>query len=290
MRSELRRGTLPAADAGADRARGRRVPRLRVRRRGPRARRPQPSGSSLDEIDLARRFTSRDEREAGAAALPRDRCSRTAAQVPVHLHEEAREQGWTDEQILEALGACGARRLLVPRDACRRDPARGHLARGQAAQEGRLATMPGRRRHSQARRRNRHLPSPRRSRRRGPQNRGAARLVARRLSVLPRGGGAARQALDRRDRPRAAAAARCASPRSRRRSRRSRTACCRCGCKELEACGIVAAPRSDDGPGAGRVRADAQGPGARADGPALRPLGARVAQGRGPLKRACARS
>jgi hypothetical protein len=24
--------------------------------------------------------------------------------VPVHLHEEAREQGWSDEQILEALG------------------------------------------------------------------------------------------------------------------------------------------------------------------------------------------
>ncbi len=24
--------------------------------------------------------------------------------MPVHLHEEAREQGWTDEQILEALG------------------------------------------------------------------------------------------------------------------------------------------------------------------------------------------
>jgi alkylhydroperoxidase family enzyme len=24
--------------------------------------------------------------------------------VPVHLHEEAREQGWSDEQLLEALG------------------------------------------------------------------------------------------------------------------------------------------------------------------------------------------
>jgi hypothetical protein len=24
--------------------------------------------------------------------------------VPIHLHEEAREQGWSDEQILEAVG------------------------------------------------------------------------------------------------------------------------------------------------------------------------------------------
>ena len=24
-------------------------------------------------------------------------------EVPIHLHEEAREHGWTDEQILEAL-------------------------------------------------------------------------------------------------------------------------------------------------------------------------------------------
>ena len=60
-------------------------------------------GLDLDEIDSARQFLSRDEQRAGAAALPRDDARRTAATVPVHLHEEAREHGWTDEQILEAL-------------------------------------------------------------------------------------------------------------------------------------------------------------------------------------------
>ena len=60
------------------------------------------SGLSLDEIDLARRFTSRDEKRGGAAALPRELLE-NRGEVPVHLHEEAREHGWTDEQILEAL-------------------------------------------------------------------------------------------------------------------------------------------------------------------------------------------
>ena len=41
MRSELRRGTAAARHPGAHRARGGRVPRLRVRRRGPRAGRPR---------------------------------------------------------------------------------------------------------------------------------------------------------------------------------------------------------------------------------------------------------
>jgi alkylhydroperoxidase family enzyme len=50
-------------------------------------------GLALDEVALARQFGSRDEREA---ALLRP---------PMHLHEEAREAGWDDEQILEAIAA-----------------------------------------------------------------------------------------------------------------------------------------------------------------------------------------
>ena len=75
-------------------------------------------GLDLDEIDSARQFTSRDEREA---ALLRylETMLENSGQVPVHLHEEAREQGWSDEQILEALGSRGARGLLVARNACR---------------------------------------------------------------------------------------------------------------------------------------------------------------------------
>ena len=59
-------------------------------------------GLSLDEVDMARRFLSRDDKHA---ALLRylESLLENNARVPIHLHEEAREQGWTDEQILEAL-------------------------------------------------------------------------------------------------------------------------------------------------------------------------------------------
>ena len=51
-------------------------------------------GLSLDEIDLARRFVSRDEKEQ---ALLRylESLLENRGSVPIHLHEEAREQGWT---------------------------------------------------------------------------------------------------------------------------------------------------------------------------------------------------
>jgi AhpD family alkylhydroperoxidase len=59
-------------------------------------------GLSLDEVEDARRFFSRDEKEA---ALLRylESVLEERGSVPVHLHEEAREHGWDDEQILEAL-------------------------------------------------------------------------------------------------------------------------------------------------------------------------------------------
>jgi alkylhydroperoxidase family enzyme len=59
-------------------------------------------GLALDEVALARQFSSRDEREAALLrylnALLVDR-----GRAPMHLHEEAREAGWDDEEILEAI-------------------------------------------------------------------------------------------------------------------------------------------------------------------------------------------
>ncbi len=62
------------------------------------------AGLQLDEVALAREFNSKDEREAALLrylkALVED-----GGRPPMHLHEEAREAGWDDEQILEAIAA-----------------------------------------------------------------------------------------------------------------------------------------------------------------------------------------
>jgi AhpD family alkylhydroperoxidase len=101
MRAELRRGTLSAqtqeriALAVAEYRRSEYEVAVH-------ARSARNIGLSLDEVDHARRFFSRDEKEA---ALLRylESALENKGSVPIHLHEEAREQGWTDEQILEAL-------------------------------------------------------------------------------------------------------------------------------------------------------------------------------------------
>ncbi|MGI9183773.1 MAG: carboxymuconolactone decarboxylase family protein, partial [Solirubrobacteraceae bacterium] len=51
----------------------------------------------------ARQFDSRDEREA--ALLRYLRALVVDGRPPVHLHEEAREAGWDEEEILEAIAA-----------------------------------------------------------------------------------------------------------------------------------------------------------------------------------------
>jgi len=60
------------------------------------------AGLALDEVAAARQFTSKDPREAALLrylqALLEER-----GRAPMHLHEEAREAGWDDEQILEAI-------------------------------------------------------------------------------------------------------------------------------------------------------------------------------------------
>ncbi len=60
-------------------------------------------GLALDEVALARQFDSRDEHEA--ALLRYLRALLQDGRPPMHLHEEAREAGWDDEQILEAIAA-----------------------------------------------------------------------------------------------------------------------------------------------------------------------------------------
>src|SRR5579875_3766033 len=62
------------------------------------------AGLQLDEVAAARQFSSKDEREA---ALLRylQAILQGGGRPPMHLHEEAREAGWDDEQILEAIAA-----------------------------------------------------------------------------------------------------------------------------------------------------------------------------------------
>src|SRR5919202_5928037 len=60
------------------------------------------AGLGLDEISLAREFDSRDEREATLLRYVKALLE-SEGPPPLHVHEEAREAGWTDEQILEAV-------------------------------------------------------------------------------------------------------------------------------------------------------------------------------------------
>jgi alkylhydroperoxidase family enzyme len=60
------------------------------------------AGLGLDEIALARKFESTDEREAAMLRYVRG-VLETSGTPSMHLHEEAREAGWEDEQILEAV-------------------------------------------------------------------------------------------------------------------------------------------------------------------------------------------
>jgi alkylhydroperoxidase family enzyme len=60
------------------------------------------AGLGLDEVALAREFDSRDEREAALLRYLRALLENPNG-PPMHLHEEAREAGWSDEELLEAI-------------------------------------------------------------------------------------------------------------------------------------------------------------------------------------------
>ena len=60
------------------------------------------AGLGMDEIALAREFDSYDEKEAALLRFVKA-LLQTEGPPKRHLHEEAREAGWEDEQILEAV-------------------------------------------------------------------------------------------------------------------------------------------------------------------------------------------
>jgi alkylhydroperoxidase family enzyme len=130
FRSELRHGTLPwatqqrialavAEEQGSEYA-------LSALQRTARE-----AGLGLDEIALARKFDSGDEREAALLRFVKGVVESDAA-PPLHLHEEAREADWTDEQILETVAhvALASFGNLVTKA--------GDVPRDGSAEEGRL--------------------------------------------------------------------------------------------------------------------------------------------------------
>ena len=62
------------------------------------------AGLAIDEVAQARQFTSKDPREAALLRYLQSLLEEHG-RAPMHLHEEAREAGWADEQILEAIAA-----------------------------------------------------------------------------------------------------------------------------------------------------------------------------------------
>lgn len=101
FRSELRHGTLPLKTQqrialGVAQHQNSEYWLSMLQRTG------REAGLGIDEIALAREFNSRDEREAALLRYVRALLDAQGA-PPAHLHEEAREAGWEDEQILEAV-------------------------------------------------------------------------------------------------------------------------------------------------------------------------------------------
>ena len=130
LRSELRHGSLPAATqqrialAVAELGGGEYA--LSTLQRSAR-----DAGLGLDEIALAREFDSHDQAEHALLRFVRGLLEAEGA-PPVHLHEEAREAGWNDEQILEAVANVALAQFsnLITRS--------GDVPKDGSAEEGRL--------------------------------------------------------------------------------------------------------------------------------------------------------
>ena len=112
MRHELRGGKLPAPTRE-------RIALAVAERRGDpyslaqHAKTARAAGLGLDEITQARSFQSADRREAALLAFLEGVLS-TDGRPATHLVEEAREVGWDDEELLEAVGKAGRRRDEMP--------------------------------------------------------------------------------------------------------------------------------------------------------------------------------
>jgi alkylhydroperoxidase family enzyme len=101
FRSELRNGTLPLKTQqriglGVAENQGDEYAQQLLQRTA------RDAGLGLDEIALAKEFDSRDEREAALLRFIKVLVE-TEETPALHLVEEAREAGWTDDQILEAI-------------------------------------------------------------------------------------------------------------------------------------------------------------------------------------------
>jgi AhpD family alkylhydroperoxidase len=101
MRAELRGGVLPQAtrERIALAVAEHRDDTYSIAQHAKSARR---AGLGLDEVSRARSFTSSDPKEAALLRYLQAILEADGA-PPHHLHEEAREIGWTDEEILEAV-------------------------------------------------------------------------------------------------------------------------------------------------------------------------------------------
>ena len=101
FRSELRNGSLALptleriALAVAEHYRSK--PGLAIHTRTARQ-----AGVGIDEVAAARDWESSDPREAALLRYLRALIEQRG-HAPMHLHEEARESGWSDEQLLEAI-------------------------------------------------------------------------------------------------------------------------------------------------------------------------------------------
>jgi alkylhydroperoxidase family enzyme len=101
FRGELRHGSLalPTLEriALAAAAHYRSKPGLAIHNRTARL-----AGLGIDEVGLAREWDSADPREAALLRYLKPLIANPGT-APHHLLEEAREAGWTDEQLLEAI-------------------------------------------------------------------------------------------------------------------------------------------------------------------------------------------
>jgi alkylhydroperoxidase family enzyme len=101
FRSELRHGslTLPTLEriALAIAEHYRSQPGIAIHTRTARQ-----AGVGIDEVAAARDWESADPREAALLRYLRALIEQRG-HAPMHLHEEAREAGWSDEQLLEAI-------------------------------------------------------------------------------------------------------------------------------------------------------------------------------------------
>jgi AhpD family alkylhydroperoxidase len=101
MRSELRGGSL-------QRRTRERIALAVAERRGDtysvaqHSRTARVAGLGLDEISRARGFSSSDPRETALLRFL-ESVIESDGRPELHLHEEAREVGWTDEQLIEAI-------------------------------------------------------------------------------------------------------------------------------------------------------------------------------------------